>query len=110
MAFEERPVEEIMDFIKKTNEFDKNGDLTNFFMRGYCYYYALMLQERFGGELVYDEILGHFYCLIDGNLCDFTGCTPLKPEISRGLSRKDEWAKRKTIIDGCILKKESGED
>ena len=40
---------------------------------GNCYYFAIILKDRFNGALYYDPIEGHFLCKIDSNYYDYTG-------------------------------------
>lgn len=44
------------------------------FTSGCCWWFAHILCERFNGEMVYDEIDGHFGCEINGHIYDVTGC------------------------------------
>lgn len=43
------------------------------FLNGMCYYFALILRERFGGEICYAPIDNHFIARIDGRLYDASG-------------------------------------
>ncbi len=49
-------------------------------LSGNCYYFALILKERFNGEIYYDPIDGHFMCLIDGFFYDWTGKLNIEKE------------------------------
>lgn len=40
---------------------------------GNCYYFSLILKDRFKGSIYYDVIHGHFLTLIDGSFYDATG-------------------------------------
>ena len=40
---------------------------------GNCYYFAVMLKDRFGGEIYYDSALGHFFLKIDNLNYDYWG-------------------------------------
>lgn len=42
-------------------------------LSGNCYYFALILKDRFNGDIYYDPIDGHFLCLIGNKLYDWTG-------------------------------------
>lgn len=42
-------------------------------LSGDCYYYAVILQSKFGGKICYDPIKGHFFVKIDNNCFDFNG-------------------------------------
>lgn len=58
---------EIYDFI--TSRFPKESH----WMDGNCYYFAVILQTRFGGKIFYDVIHGHFVTEIDGVNYDWSG-------------------------------------
>lgn len=45
----------------------------NCFSNGMCYWFAYILQARFSGDIVYDEVENHFGCDIDGVIYDITG-------------------------------------
>lgn len=59
--------QEILQFISR---FDRAQEC---FMDGCCYWFAVILKERFCGSIVYDPIYGHFLCEIDGDMYDVTG-------------------------------------
>lgn len=40
---------------------------------GNCYYYAVILRDKFGGEIFYDTIQGHFVVQIDEVFYDYNG-------------------------------------
>lgn len=40
---------------------------------GNCYFFALILQSAFGGEIYYDVINGHFITKIKADFYDWTG-------------------------------------
>lgn len=64
--------EEVIKFI----EFFKRKyplEITDTFLNGFCYYFAIMLKERFGGCIFYNPDIVHFSVLIDGYLYDITG-------------------------------------
>ena len=46
---------------------------TRLFMEGKCYWFAIILRERFVGELYYDPVWNHWACLINDVLYDVTG-------------------------------------
>lgn len=59
---------EVLNFINK--RFPVDCDWTN----GNCYYFALMLKDRFpNGDIVYDLIEGHFLFRYKGVLYDYNG-------------------------------------
>lgn len=43
------------------------------FYRGYCYWFALILAERFGGTIWFNSKIVHFATMIDGELYDIYG-------------------------------------
>lgn len=61
---------DILDFIQQFKEYKSVEDA---FRYGHCYYFALILQQRFGGEIFYDPINGHFLFGVDGEYYDITG-------------------------------------
>ena len=40
---------------------------------GNCYYFALILKDRFKGALYYNPVEGHFLCKIGSEYYDYTG-------------------------------------
>lgn len=40
---------------------------------GNCYYFSIILKERFGGEVYYDSTLGHFFLKIGKLNYDYNG-------------------------------------
>lgn len=66
----------ILDFIHRRFSDSTNEHWTN----GNCYFFALILNEVFVGEIVYDQINGHFmfYSLITGLYYDFNGAHNIK--------------------------------
>lgn len=64
--------EEIIDFIKRRFPVDCN------WRNGNCYWMAVILQQRFGGEICYLPIIGHFVVRIKGVFYDWNGVVPEK--------------------------------
>ena len=69
--------EKVLNFI---NHFTLNGkrrEVIETFTNGCCYWFALLLSERFYQnyivEIMYDEIANHFGCRIGYNIYDITG-------------------------------------
>ena len=58
---------EVTEFIQR--RFPDDCNWTN----GNCYYFAVILQSRFGGEIFYDVIFGHFVTKIKGKFYDHKG-------------------------------------
>lgn len=49
------------------------GDTREVFLNGMCYWFAYILQARFGGETFYDQLDGHFVQKIAERLYDASG-------------------------------------
>ena len=58
---------EVLDFIKRRFPNDCN------WMDGNCFYFAKILNIRFGGTIWYDTIYGHFVIKIDDVMYDWQG-------------------------------------
>ena len=72
-------------------------------LSGNCYYFALILKERFGGEIYYDPIEGHFFLKnFIGNF-DYNGIYKPTDEIKlENIKFKDPiWYSR--LLKDCIL-------
>ena len=98
----------VLDFIHQYQQF--GSAVVDCFSNGMCYYFAEILQSRFGPfktKIMYDPIQNHFAAQIDGRIYDITG----------DLTDNDEygwysWAKyqrldileRNRIDRYCILK------
>lgn len=91
--------EEVLDFIKKRFQVDCK------WTDGNCYYFALILKDRFGGEIYYIPIEGHFVCKIGDSFYDFHGKheVPLSVPITlKELEKRDDiWYNR--IRRDCIM-------
>lgn len=62
----------VLQFIKRFTD--------NKWVTGNCYYFAIILKERFNGIIYYDVINSHFITLIDNIYYDFNGIIiPDKP-------------------------------
>lgn len=64
-------MDKITDFINRRFHNAKQSDAN--WLNGNCYYFALILKDRFNGEIYYDVINGHFLTLINNTLYDATG-------------------------------------
>lgn len=62
----------ILDFIKKFKG-DNDNILEDLFLHGYCYYFSLMLSNRFSGTIYYLPVSCHFICCINAKYYDITG-------------------------------------
>jgi len=90
-------------FIKDFKIFEKDEVLENTFRNGYCYYFSVILNERFGGEIVYETIDCHFLFLYHGRLYDIRGDVTDLYNFNN-ISYKEEWMRRDSVISGVILK------
>lgn len=71
-------------------------------MTGNCYYFALILKERFGGDICYDLVDGHFTCKIGNRYYDYTGVAKVtKPFPWNEMKDYDELLYNRIIRD-CI--------
>lgn len=93
---------EILDFIDR--RFKKDCD----WLTGNCYYFALILKDRFPeGEIYYDVINGHFVFLHQNDVYDWTGLS--ESEVSYGvLVRWKDFnnydpLQRERIMQDCIM-------
>jgi len=71
-------MQDILSFIASFQKFDVHGDVKALFTEGKCYWFAKILQERFGGSIIYDPIEGHFSCRVAEAYYDITG--PIIPQ------------------------------
>lgn len=91
-------------------------ELEHVFYNGYCYWFALILAERFKGEVWFNPKLVHFAAHIDNNLYDIYGkITPgISPTGEKDYSEHTwfEWGQFQinnhemveSIVDSCIKK------
>ena len=63
---------DILDFIQKF-KFSYQTELEYIFTTGNCYYFALILQNRFNGDIYYLLNANHFVCKINNDFYDITG-------------------------------------
>ena len=59
--------EKVIEFIKRRFSIDCNWTCGN------CYWLTVILQHRFGGEIYYLPIIGHFIIKIENNYYDWNG-------------------------------------
>jgi hypothetical protein len=64
------------------HEFKKRHpqEIEDVFYNGYCYYFAIMLKKRFGGNLYFNEKLVHFGIEINNEIYDILGIVADKSE------------------------------
>lgn len=81
------------------DRFSKDCDWLN----GNCYYFSIILKERFGGEIYYDSAVGHFFLKnFIGNF-DYNGeYTPVSEIKLEDIKYSDPlWYGR--LLKDCIL-------
>lgn len=90
--------EKITEFIHRRFPQDCNWTNKN------CYFFAVILQSAFGGDIYYDVVKGHFVLQLEGNLYDWTGkvndCDILVKW--KDFERYDKLQKERIIRD-CIM-------
>ena len=78
-------------------------ELEEVFTEGNCYYFALILSDRFDGEIYYLPIDNHFVCKIEDKLYDITGKVKTKETaIPWVVYKKTDELEAKRIIRDCI--------
>ena len=77
--------DKVLRFINRFTNGGKNYGTIDTFKNGCCYWFAHILQERFydpydwpgawsnDGEIMYDKVVNHFGCQIEGIVYDITG-------------------------------------
>ena len=90
-------IQAVTDFIKGFDE------VKDFFLYGYCFWFSVILANRFYGEIWYLPVENHFVCKIDGNYYDVTGRVQPTNVIYRWADYPDEIEKARIIKD-CIKK------
>lgn len=92
----------ILDFITKF-KFEYPHQLEYVFTHGNCYYFAMILKERFHGQIYYLPIANHFVCKIDNNYYDITGEAAMNESPIDWIDyQKHELSHSKKIIRDCI--------
>ena len=99
----------ILDFINGFKKYHEK-EITDLFSNGYCYYFAIILNERFNsvGTIMYAPVYNHFTYRMEGNLYDITG----KVTDEELIKISEPWNTYKNqdnlesyrIIRDCILK------
>lgn len=98
--------EKICKFIDKFKEYDQNDVIVKTFMNGQCYWFAVILAERFsGGQILYEPIEGYFVTKIVGRYYDIRGDVT---ELYEGATFYDEKQcfEMDSILRGCMLKED----
>ena len=94
----------VIAFISHFRHFESGSVLVNTFTQGYCYYFSIILRERFpGGKVVYSPVMGHFMYLLNGNLYDINGMVECNEDYYDFEEYPDPLQKQRIVRD-CILK------
>lgn len=88
--------ETVMKFINRFTQDGKNQGVIETFTQGCCYWFAIVLYDRFYDyilgvpdcRIMYDEIINHFGCYINGIIYDITG----------NVTNKYNWKEWNTIV------------
>ena len=94
-------------FIEDFKCYDIKGEVSTTFLCGYCYYFSVILKERFPGTVImYDEVGNHFVALINDRLYDITGdITSSKADFIPWSSLRDrDSLLYNRIVRDCICK------
>lgn len=94
-------------FIEDFKCYDIKGEVSTTFLCGYCYYFSVILKERFPGTVImYDEVGNHFAALINDRLYDITGdITSSKADFIPWSSLRDrDSLLYNRIVRDCICK------
>lgn len=93
--------QEVLNFIKKF-KFAHKCELEEVFTEGNCYYFAIILKERFkNANIQYDPVYGHFVAKINNRLYDITGDVTETYTNVTPFEDVDE-SQKKRIIRDCI--------
>ena len=89
---------EVTEFIHRRFPDDSN------WLNGNCYYFAAILQARFGGEIYYDVIYGHFVTKIKGKFYDHSGEVDLKDRVFVSWNNFDDYdsLQKIRITEDCL--------
>lgn len=75
-------------------------------LTGNCFYFSLILKERFGGVMLYDVLFGHFVTEIDGEKYDWGGLVEDDGDRHEYVrwDRFDEYDPilKVRVVEGCI--------
>jgi len=87
----------VLEFINKRFPTDCNWTTGN------CYYFALILADRFNGNIYYDVIDGHFITKIQDNFYDWNGIADTNNYLVEwnNMDQYDSLVKQRIIRD-CI--------
>lgn len=95
--------EEVLDFISAIKK-KYPLEIEDTFSNGLCYWFAKILEIRFGGDIYFDPYHVHFAIIIDNNMYDITG--KIEPHTSDWFNWEDyKLCNDTTAIEkSCIIK------
>ncbi len=64
---------DVLGFISRFTRGGQRQEVTEAFTQGCCYWFAKVLELRFGGVIVYDPVNNHFATQIGHRVYDITG-------------------------------------
>lgn len=80
--------------------------VADFFLTGYCYWFSVILKERFDGEIMYDEVINHFVCKIGEDVYDASGCVTGKYNLVPWDGYEDiDYLNHERIVLECVEKR-----
>jgi hypothetical protein len=79
------------------------------FTGGCCYWFAVILQHRFGGMIMYDAVKGHFACRIGDSVYDIRGDVTEKGTYEEW-DMYDASGARAAVYNACVLLKTVPDD
>ena len=91
-------MDNVIEFISRRFPIDSN------WTDGNCYYFALILKDRFNGEIFYDVIYGHFFVRIGNHYYDYNGLVDIKERKLVNWKNFDEYdsSQKNRIIRDCL--------
>ena len=96
-------MKEVLKFIQRF-KFEAASALETVFTEGNCYYFAIILHDRFGGEIYYLPIDNHFICKIRNSFYDIKGLVnPEETPIKWSDMPTYDAALYKRIVRDCML-------
>lgn len=95
-------MDDVQIFLERFHEYD---DIEDVFTRGCCYWFAIVLRERFeytGPVIMYDEVMNHFGTEIGDRVYDITGDVTDRYRWTPWEELDDELL-RERIVRDCVM-------
>ena len=88
-------------FIENFKRFEQNNVLLDTFLNEYCYWFAVVLVERFsGGRIVYEPVEGHFIAQVASRYYDIRG------DVTELYAGKELWCEQQCVETDSILREQ----